>query len=86
MAYRPDSWGAVRDKAYPSEIAAQRPMMAPRIHCPTESSLEEPPDHGEYETDDSSSKSLRGDRNDSPCEKFNRELRGGHAGRNDGDE
>jgi hypothetical protein len=35
MAYRPDSAGVglVRDKAYASEIAAQRPMCAPRIHC-----------------------------------------------------
>lgn len=33
MAYRPDSTGPVRDKAYASEIAAQRPLLAPRIHC-----------------------------------------------------
>lgn len=33
MAYKPDPVGTVRDKTYPSEIAAQRPMCAPRIHC-----------------------------------------------------
>jgi hypothetical protein len=74
MAYRPDSAGVglVRDKAYPSEIAAQRPMCAPRIHCSEVPDIEA---------------SLRGgDHTESACDKFNRELRGGHAGRNDGDE
>lgn len=33
MAYRPNPSGQVRDKAYPSQIAAERPMCAPRIHC-----------------------------------------------------
>jgi hypothetical protein len=33
MAYKPDPFSPVRDKTYPSEIAAQRPMCAPRIHC-----------------------------------------------------
>ena len=36
MGYRPgaDATGSqVRDKAYPSEIAAQRPALTTRIHC-----------------------------------------------------
>lgn len=42
MAYKPDSpLGNVRDMAYPSEIAAQRPMMAPRIQCEVAGDYEE---------------------------------------------
>jgi hypothetical protein len=33
MAYRPSPSGPFLDKAYPSQIAAERPMCAPRIHC-----------------------------------------------------
>lgn len=75
MAYKPLPSGPVRDRTYPSQIAAERPMMAPRIHC--------------YETPEPD-ETLRGGEQpmhgESAVEKFNRELRGGHAGRNDGDE
>lgn len=33
MAYKPVTNGPVIDKAYPSEIAAARPMLATRIQC-----------------------------------------------------
>ena len=76
MALNPNpNAGSVRDKLYASQVAAERPMMMPRIHCA------EPPDIED---------TLRGGEQpmhgDSMAEKFNRELRGGHAGRNDGDE
>jgi hypothetical protein len=31
--YKTDQHGLVRDRTYPSEIAAQRPLLATRIHC-----------------------------------------------------
>lgn len=67
MAYKPNpNSGPARDKAYPSQIAAERPMMAPRIHC--------------YESPDIED-TLRGDEHamhtESACDRFNRELREG---------
>lgn len=72
MAYKPKESGLIRDKAYASEIASTRPLLATRIHC-EESSLE------------LDNESIRGG-GESMSERFNRQLRGGHAGRNDGDE
>jgi len=34
--YKPNPRGPIRDKSYPSEIAAQRPAFAPRLHCADE--------------------------------------------------
>jgi hypothetical protein len=65
MAYKPNPNGPVRDKAYPSEIAAQRPLLAPRIHC------EESPEEMDPET------SVRGDVRDGRSAEFNRRLRSG---------
>jgi hypothetical protein len=31
--YKPEQHGLIRDKIYPSEIAAQRPAFVTRIHC-----------------------------------------------------
>jgi hypothetical protein len=44
MAYRPnpDQGGRERDYAYPSEIAGQRPLLAPRIQCVPEYEDREP--------------------------------------------
>lgn len=75
MAYKPVPSGTVRDRTYPSQIAAERPMCAPRIHCYVDPEPEETLRGGEQPM-----------HTESACEKFNRELRGGHAGRNDGDE
>jgi hypothetical protein len=88
MAYRPRPYGLVRDKAYPSEIAAQRPALATRIHCEAETSSLSPdsPDHSEFEGEESPSKSVRGDKSRDMCDWFNRALRSGHGFRNDGDE
>jgi hypothetical protein len=77
MAYRPDSTGPVRDKIYPGEIAAQRPMMAPRLHCEQRGSAMETSDHSEYENEYSPSLSIRGDRSDDRCAIFNEHLREG---------
>lgn len=74
MAYKPLTYGQVRDKAYPSQIAAERPIAAPRIHC------EETPDPND---------SLRGGaqpmHTEAMCDRFNHELRAGHAFRNEND-
>ena len=85
MAYRPTNFGPVRDKTYPSEIAAQRPALATRIQC-EETREDDAPDHGMLEAEYSPSRTIRGDRSDDRCAKFNEQLRGGHAGRNDGEE
>jgi hypothetical protein len=34
MTFNPRKFSNQRDQTYPSEIAAQRPMLAPRITCP----------------------------------------------------
>lgn len=64
MAYKPKQSGLIRDKAYPSEIARQRPMLAPRIHCEEENEA-----HGSTMHSDDESR----------VERFNRQLRGGHS-------
>lgn len=74
MAYQPNPMGPVHDKAYPSQISAERPMFAPRIHCevPTDTNL-----------------TLRGGtqpmHTEKMCDRFNHELRAGHAFRNEND-
>ena len=74
MAYQPNPSGPIRDKAYPSQIAAERPICAPRIHC---------------ETTPNPNDTLRGGpqpmHTDSACERFHHELRAGHAFRNEND-
>jgi hypothetical protein len=67
MAFKvnPNS-GPARDKLYPSQIAAERPMMTTRIHC--------------YETPDIEDVLRGGEQpmhTESACDKFNRELRSG---------
>lgn len=83
MAYRPNPFGPVRDQAYPSEIAGQRPMMAPRIHCEermnTDASMRG--EHREEESYEPPKPEV-----ESMSERFNRQLREGHGGRNSGDE
>jgi hypothetical protein len=85
MAYRPRPFGLIRDKAYPSEIAAQRPLLAPRIHC----------EESQYEAENESIRGDNGEMNydsgrrefvDDRVRDFNRALRGGHAYRNEGDD
>lgn len=72
FGYRPAFPGNVRDKAYPEEIARQRPALATRIHC-----------HEHYEDVDPGL-SVRGQREpggESPSERFHQQLRGGHSQR-----
>lgn len=77
MAYDPDPRSSnMRDKAYPSEIASQRPALATRIHCREDYSSMDPRN------------SLRGVEPPEPpppmdwtgenmCDRFNRQLRSG---------
>jgi len=94
MAYKVNPYGNIRDKTYPSEIAAQRPACATRIHC-----AEDPSDmqsdsltgrRAKSEEElameredrirmDEREPSIRGTRADNRCEEFNRQLRGGHS-------
>jgi hypothetical protein len=60
----------VRDKEYAAEFASKRPFLDTRPHC-----LDEPMDDVIEHHD-----------GESVVERFNRELRAGHAGRNLGDE
>ena len=68
MAYKPNPHGNIRDKIYPSQIAAERPALATRIHCQADPEPEETLRGGEQEMH----VSTRVDR-------FNRQLRGGHS-------
>lgn len=74
MAYEPNPFGPVRDKTYPSEVAAQRPALATRIHC-VEPFEERDPNN-----------TLMGNESTDRVALFNRQLREGHAGRNSGEE
>ncbi len=84
MAYNPRPYGNVRDKAYPSEIAAQRPALASRIQCEESTYREEEKSEEELrmeqesrERTDEREPSIRGSRADNRCAEFNRRLRGG---------
>lgn len=74
MAYEPNPSGPVRDKIYPSQIAASRPACAPRIHCAEQPNLND---------------SLRGGpqpmHTETACDRFHRELRAGHGFVNEND-
>ena len=72
MAFRPDS-SRVSDKIYPSEIAAQRPMLAARVDCEAGDDGEMP-DHSEFETEFSASRTIRGDRSENQVERMNEAL------------
>lgn len=77
MSYKPNGqYGPIRDRTYPSEIAAQRPALATRFHTEAENSF------------DMTKDSIRGDEGEpdydtgethfpSRCEEFNRRLREG---------
>lgn len=79
----PGNSGPIRDRTYPSQIAAQRPILAPRIHC-----FVDYDEHRDTEED-----TIRGDRGtmveetgnreitESRVEQFNRALRHGHSDR-----
>jgi hypothetical protein len=70
MSYKSDpSGGRTRDGASASEIASLRPIGATRTHCRYE-------DEGERDGTHTPEDAVA---------RFNRELRGGHAGRNDGE-
>jgi len=58
-----DSSTQMRDQCWPSEIAAQRPMCAPRIHCPA--------------SDNEEVSSIRGSLADDRVARFNEQLRSG---------
>jgi len=68
MAYKPKQYGNIRDKAYPSQIAAERPALATRIHCEEPAEADETLRGGEHEMHVTER-----------VERFNRQLRGGHS-------
>jgi hypothetical protein len=74
MAYKVNPTGPVRDKIYPSQIAAERPMCAPRIHCQETPDLDATLRGGEQPM-----------HTESQYERFHHELRSGHAFRNEND-
>jgi len=96
MSYKVNPHGLIRDKSYPSEIAAQRPLLATRIHC----------EEDWHERMGSEELSIRGDQGYRPphmeppvsseppygsitenrCAEFNRALRAGQGFRNEGEE
>jgi hypothetical protein len=84
MAYRPNPYGNIRDKTYPSEIAAQRPALATRIHCEespyVETDRDEAMEHEAAIRSDEREPSIRGSRADDRSAQFNRQLRGGAHG------
>jgi hypothetical protein len=83
MAYRPRQFGLIRDETNVAEIAGHRPALVTRIHNDVPFEERDP------------NLSLRGQpdalledesyHRGEAVKKFNRELRGGHAGRNDGE-
>jgi hypothetical protein len=89
MAYKSNPHGLIRDQLYPSEIAAQRPALAARIHC------EERQSYGPIDpvmaremqiAHDERDSAIRGSLLDDRCRMFNEALRAGHGWRNSGDE
>jgi hypothetical protein len=72
MAYRLRQGGRIRDVCYPSVIAAERPLLATRLTW-----------EDERDPDDLAS---RGSESEDRVARFNRQLREGHAGRNNGEE
>lgn len=65
MAYDPNpNRGPIRDKTYPSEVAADRPALVTRIHCVEEADVMSPDE------------TLRGDGEDRVA-RLNRQLREG---------
>jgi hypothetical protein len=68
MAYKPKEEGNIRDKIYPSQIAAMRPALVSRIHCEESERPEETLRGGE-----------RPMHTRERVEQFNRQLRGGHS-------
>lgn len=96
MAYKVRPSGMQRDEVKPSEIAAQRPLCATRFQCEVdytdEREMSQATIRGDrgldlYPTMAPASPGPRhGDLTEDRIALFNRQLRGGHAGRNDGDE
>jgi hypothetical protein len=93
--YKPEQHGMIRDKTYPSEIAAQRPLAATRIYCQEpwdeEREMREATIRGDrgfrsYPEPEPVPGPHHGDITESRCEEFNRALRSGHGFRNEGDE
>jgi len=96
MAYKINPSGLIRDKTYPSEIAAQRPLLATRIHCEIpweeEREMREGTIRGDrgFDAYPSSAPPSPGPRHgeitENRCAEFNRALRAGPGFRNEGDE
>ena len=85
MAFKVVPHGVIRDKAYPSQIAAERPLGATRIHCEVDEADDFP-----YGSTHLAEEALRGGEQPMHTERmsdrFNRQLREGHGGRNSGEE
>jgi len=86
--YKPEQHGLIRDKTYPSEIAAQRPALATRIHCQEpwdeeremrESTIRGDRGYTDYPPAPPMAGPRHGDITESRCAEFNRQLRGGHS-------
>lgn len=92
--YKPRQNGLIRDKIYPSEIAAQRPAFVTRIHCEIGYQEEREAERGTIRGDQGfdpyppheEDGPRAGDITESRCAEFNRALRSGHGFRNEGDE
>ena len=61
MAYKPKNAGQVIDRTYPSQIAAERPILATRFQC----------------SDVEDESSLMGEEGEDRVARFNRQLRSG---------
>jgi hypothetical protein len=72
MAYKLRQHGQIRDVCYPSVIAAERPALVTRLTWEDDRDPDELASMGSEAED--------------RVARFNRQLRGGHAGRNDGEE
>lgn len=92
--YKPKQDGLIRDKTYPSEIAAQRPALVTRIHCEISWRDEREMREGTIRGDQGlelnapyeESGPRQGDITESRCDEFNHALRSGHGFRNENDE
>ena len=73
MAYKMKQRGLLRGVCYPSQIAADRPLLVTRMTW--------------EENEEASGEAFnRGDAGEDRVARFNRQLREGHAGHNSGEE
>jgi len=87
-SYKPKQSGLIRDYAWASQIAAQRPLLAPRIQCELdyreerelcEASIRGDQGYKEFPPSEPPSGPRDGDIMEDRVALFNRQLRGGHS-------